>query len=62
MIWNGNRNLPIKNLEENDEIIFNKKVAVFSPGYYNLNSVKLKKAEGKAINLSFKEKCLIRIK
>lgn len=62
MVWQGNRNLAIESLEENDDFVVRKQVALFSKGLYNLNQLKLKRADGKVVNLSLHEKCLVRVK
>lgn len=62
MIWQGNRNISIENLEENHDFVIKKKVAFFGEGIYDLNQLKVKSAEGKVHNLSIHEKCFVRIK
>jgi hypothetical protein len=62
MIWQGNRNISIQDLEENHDFVIKKKVAFFSEGIYDLNQLKVKSGDSKVHNLSMHEKCFIRVK
>lgn len=61
MVWQGNRNISIQKLEENDDFVIHKRVALFSKGIYDLNHLKIKKGDRKVVNLSLHEKCYIHV-
>ena len=61
MIWRGNRNISISDLQENHDVVIEKQIALFGPGTYDLNQLKLRNTDFRVLNLHSQEKCLLKV-